>query len=437
MSTTVPFSMIEESVHHIEHEFQPWNIQAELETTVTVDVDRLGEAAATACAVHPIAGARKQPSDLSSTRFEWELPDDEYEVEVGAIDGSGRDLEEIQNQLYYRRFDLIEEPPFRVLVVRGAGIDGGDRILVSMNHVAADGVGTLRIAQALCEAYRGDEPMQDSVSFRESRSMLDDLRPSSLDDGLNVVDSATRHLQNVVDSPTRIARVGGTDEAGWRFARRKLDADLTARLIGNRPDGVSVNDVLQAALHMAIAEWNEDHGKSARKISVMMPINLRPDDWFYQVAGMYSMFESVETRTRDRTDHMTAAREIGEQTEELTERDRAAALYKILEMLPPGTPVELKRQLPRLLRGPGRRLLDTAMLSNLGRIPAMPSLEPDAEERPWFSPPAWRGTPVSIGVATFQGEVNLSFRYLRSQFDQQAGEEFADYVVDHVERAIE
>ncbi len=429
--------MIEESVHHIEHEFQPWNIQAELETTASIDVERLGEAAATACAVHPIAGARRRRSNVSSTRFEWELPGDEYEVEVGEIDGQGRDIEAIQNQLYYRRFDLTEEPPFRLLVVRGAGIDGGDRLLVSMNHVAADGVGTLRIAQAICEAYRGDEPMQDSVGFRESRSMLEDLRPSSLDDGLNVLDSATRHLQNVVDSPTRIANVGGTDEQGWRFARRKLDADLTARLIGNRPDGVSVNDVLQAALHMAIAEWNEDHGSGARKISVMMPINLRPDDWFYQVAGMYSMFESVETRSRDRADHMAAAREIGEQTEALTERDRAAALYKTLELLPPGTPVELKRQLPRLLRGPGRRLLDTAMLSNLGRIPAMPSLGENAEERPWFSPPAWRGTPVSIGVATFQGEVTLSFRYLRSQFDRRAGEAFADYVVDHVERAIE
>lgn len=429
--------MIEESVHHIESEFQPWNIQAELETTARIDLDRLAEAAATACAVHPIAGARKRPSDLVDTRFEWEIPDDTYEVEVGEIDGQGRDLVEIQNQLYYRQFDLTEEPPFRLLVVRGEGLDGGDRLLVSVNHVAADGVATLRLAQAICEAYRGDEPMQDSVTFQESRAMLDDLRPSSLDDGLNVVDSAARHLQNVVDSPTRIARVGGTDEHGWRFARRKLDAELTARLIGDRPDGVSVNDVLQAALHMAIEEWNEDHGSSARKISVMMPVNLRPDDWFYQVAGMYSMFESVETRSRDRVDHVTAAREIGEQTDDLTDRDRASALYKMLEMLPPGTPVELKRQLPRLLRGPGRRLLDTAMLSNLGRIPAMPSLEEDAEERPWFSPPAWRGTPVSIGVATFQGEVNMSFRYLRSQFSEDAGEAFADCVVDHVERAIE
>ncbi len=429
--------MIEEAVQHIETEFQPWNIQAEIETTATIDLDRLREAAIVACSVHPIAGARQRSTELTDSRYVWEIPDDTYEVDVGAIDGEGRELEEIQNKLYYRRFDLTEEPPFRLLVVRGAGMDGGDRMLLSMNHVAADGVGTLRIAQALCEAYRGEEPMQDSVSFRESRSMLEDLRPSSLDDGLNLLGSATRQLQNAVDSPTRIAKVGGDDDPGWRFTRRTLDEELTARLIGDRPDGVSVNDVLLAALHMAIAEWNEERGESARKISVMMPINLRPDDWFYQVAAMYSVFESVETRSRHRTDHMTAAREIAEQTDELTERDRAAAMYKMLEMLPPGLPVELKRQLPRLLRGPGRRLLDTAMLSNLGRIPAMPSLEEDAEERPWFSPPAWRGTPVAIGVATFQGRVNLSFRYLRSQFSQEAGEQFADRLVDHVERAVE
>jgi hypothetical protein len=169
----------------------------------------------------------------------------------------------------------------------------------------------------------------------------------------------------------------------------------------------------------------------------MMPMNLRPTEWFYDVVAMYAMFESVETQARDRRDARTAVRTVAEQTTELKQRDRAAALYEVLQMIPPDTPVGLKQHLPELLRGPGRRLLDTAMLSNLGRLPMVPSLAEDAEEDIWFSPPTWRGTPIGVGVATYEGQVSLSFRYRRDLFDDPAAEDFADYFVEHVARTSE
>lgn len=77
---------------------------------------------------------------------------------------------------------------------------------------------------------------------------------------------------------------------------------MTARLISERPDGVSVNDMLMAALHLAIDDWNGDHGTVRGRQSVLMPVNLRPDDWFRQVMAMYSMFESIRTGRGDRRD---------------------------------------------------------------------------------------------------------------------------------------
>lgn len=437
MPERIPFTLIEEMTHHLDETLEPWNIQGEIETSATVDVDRLESAVETAMGVHPMIGARRRPSGPADVQYTWELPDEPTPVEIQVVDADEVDLQTARNDVYWRRFDLTEEAPLRLLIYRGGGIDGGDLVMHSIHHAATDGMGSLRLSQAIWTAYRGGEPMEDPVSLQESRSMLRDVQPDGLADGLETLGSVVRQLRKAVDVPSSIADDGGSDEPGWGFERRYLSESLTAGLVGGRPDGVSVNDVLLTALHLAIADWNDAHGKPTGKVSVMMPVNLRPEEWSYQVMAMYSAFESVETRTRHRRDPVDALETVADQTDELKERDRAAALYNALQYMPPGTPVELKRQLPQALRGPGRNLTDTALLSNLGNIPGYPSVAEDSEERAWFSPPAWDGTPVSFGVATVDGQVNLFCRYLLSQFDADAADRFVDCYVDHIEELVE
>ncbi|WP_136717710.1 condensation domain-containing protein [Halorientalis salina] len=451
MSEAIPFSMIEESVYHIEQKHTAWNIQAELETTTTIDVDRLHEAARTACKYHPVVGARMKQAALADSQYVWELPNeeeiDDIEFNIEVVDTDDMSVEEAQNRAYFRNFDLTEERPMRAIVYRGAGIDGGDRLMVSLNHAAVDGVGTLQFTQAVCQAYRGEEPWGDSVSFEDSRAWLDDLEPSSvldglnlLNDGIDVIDKVARQLQNTVDEPARIAEDRDDDEPdwGWRFTRRVLDDDVTEKVVNNRPEGVSVNDVFLTGQHLAIERWNEEHGKKARKISTMMPINIRPEDHFYSVAGMYTMFESIHTRKKHRENPMDAAREIAEQTSKVKERDRASAPYKLMRMFPDAIPLSLKQQLPELLRGPGERLWDTAMLTNMGKIPMMPSLSGEGgQERPWFTPPVWKGTPVGIGVATYGDQVTFTMRHRREVLGEDAAETFSDYFLDGIARAID
>lgn len=451
MSTTIPFSMIEEAVYHIEQKHTSWNIQAEVETTTTIDIDQLHEAARTACKHHPVVGARMRSASIADSQYVWELPD-ESEIEdiqfnIEVYESDELTVEEAQNRAYFQKFDLTEERPMRAIVLRNAGIDGGDRLMVSLHHSAVDGVGTLQFTQALCQAYRGEALWQDSVTFEESREWLDDLEPASildtinfLDDGIDVIDKVARQLQNTVDEPARIAEDRESDDPdwGWRFTRRVLDDDVTDKVVNNRPEGISVNDVFLTGLHLGIERWNEEHGKRARKISTMMPINIRPDDHFYSASGMYTMFESIHTRKKHRRDPMEAAREISEQTSRVKDRDRASAPYKLMRMFPDAVPLGIKRELPELLRGPGQRLWDTAMLTNVGKIPVMPSLSgEDGEERPWFTPPIWEGTPVGIGVATYGGQVTFTFRHRREVLGQDAAEQFSDYFLDGIAEAID
>jgi NRPS condensation-like uncharacterized protein len=387
-------------------------------------------------------------ASMADTRYVWDVPDedeiDDIEFNIEAFDEGEIELEAAQNRAYFRTFDLTEERPMRAIVLRGGGLEGGDRLLISIHHSAVDGVGTLRFTQAVCQAYRGEDPIPD-VDFFESRERLDDLEPASVldgldfvHDGLQVFDKAARQLANTVDEPARIAEDNPTHDTGWRFTRRVLDEDVEDRVVNNRPEGISVNDVLLTGLHLGIEQWNADHGKRAKKISTMMPINIRPKEHFYSGAGMYTMFESIHTRRFQRKDPLRAAREIAEQTAKVKERGRAAAPYKLMRMFPDAIPVGLKRQLPELLRGPGEKLWDTAMLTNVGRVPVMPSLSgEDGRERPWFTPPIWKGTPVGIGVATYSEGVTFTMRHRRAVLGPDAAERFSDYFLEGVAEAAD
>ncbi|WP_276260206.1 hypothetical protein [Haloglomus litoreum] len=437
MPETMPFTPLEEMTHHLDETFQPWNMQGEIESTGTVDIERLEAATATAMEYHPLASARRRPSTLTDTRYEWILPDDPEPLDVIEVDSDEVPLEEVRNRIYGERFDLTEEAPVRICIYRGGGLDGGDRVLQSTSHVAGDGLGTLRYSQAVWEAYKGNDPMRDPVTLQESRSFLQDIGVNRIADAVEGIDSLARRARESITRPTGLARDGGRDVDGWGYTRLDLSQELTTRLVRDRPDGISVNDVLLSALHLAMADWNDRHGKVTGRLSVMMPVNLRPQEWFHQVMAMYSMFESVRSGRGDRRDAADLLEHVAWQTTRIKERDRAAALYKALAMLPDEIPIGLRQELPELLRGPGMRLTDTIILTNLGNIPTYPSVGTDTEERPFFTPPSWEGTPVGLGVASLDGRVRIFGRYLRTQFDQDGADRFMSTYATHIEQLVE
>jgi hypothetical protein len=93
---------------------------------------------------------------------------------------------------------------------------------------------------------------------------------------------------------------------------------------------------------------------------------------------------------------------VAEQTAEMRRNDRAYGLYDLLRATKKA-PLVVKRAVPRLIHLTGDRFVDTAMLSNLGRIPEPPTFaaKPDSgSPELWFSPPCDPSCSVSIGVAT-------------------------------------
>ena len=90
-------------------------------------------------------------------------------------------------------------------------------------------------------------------------------------------------------------------------------------------------------------------------------------------------------------------------------------------------PLWVKRATVVLMPLTGNRLVDTAMLSNLGALAEPPSFGPDAGPtvEVWFSPPARMPLSFTVGAVTVGGRLHLTFRYQHGQFDDEAARLFA------------
>jgi NRPS condensation-like uncharacterized protein len=423
------FTRLEEAVYHVERMYTPWNIQIEIETRERIDRDRLQAAVRNAYDVHPIAKAHKRRGGEGATDYDWLVPE-EASVPLEVADGSD-DLDALRQRFYGDGIDLSTSPPLRLLVVRNGG-DAGDLLWFCSSHIPMDGMGAYRILQAICTAYRGEEPDPGRFEFGESRDILDGLRPDSRRQRARLLGKPIGRLDYLLDPPSRLAGAEDPAIVGWRYRHRQLGEDSVGALLNDATDA-SVNDQLLAAMHLTIDRWNREAGAAAETLSVMMPVNLRPREWFHEGVGLYTLFESVTTDPADRRSAAQAVARVTDQTRRIKAERPYLGYLEWLNLVPEAVPLSLKKRLPKLLDGPGERLLDTAVLSNLGRLPEpLPALSEGAPESLWCTPPCWLPTPVSIGVVTVGEEIHLGFRYAQSAFDGEEADAFADRYCERV-----
>lgn len=427
MSRTTPLTPVEEAVYHLEEFTDSWNVQIEVETD-DVDATRLYDAAVAAGEHHPMARARLDEHGGLDSRLYWRIPDDVDGLEFDSVEAyDTSDVDEIRREFYSRGFDVVEDLPYRVRHVDGPD---GDRVLFSFCHVPCDGVGALRLVRTVSDVYRGREPEPDPVDFDEYRSAVERLRPDDFGGKLRQLVNAAGHLPNAVDRPSRVAGESDDGDERWGFVHREVDD--TASLVDGRPEGVSVNDLLLAAFHLAIERWNTEHDAGAGKVSLMMPVNLRPTEWFYDVVGNYVLFDRVATRPRHRDDVRSAVAEVARQTHEIKHAETHVGLLESMKLIPRGTPVGLRGRLTEFLRGPGEGLMDTAVLSNLGRAPEPVEFGSDAAL--YFSPPCRAATSVAIGAVTVDGTLYLVLRHTLEHLDRAAAERLMDVYMDELDR---
>lgn len=403
----LPFSVIDQVVHLLETPAEPWTIQFEVAIPGHFDEGRLRDALRLAVAEHPMARARKLPSSLADRTWRWQISPTIDVNPLRIIDcADAAALAAVRAEFYSRRVPLAESPPFRLVLARQAT---GDVLLLSANHAAFDGLGCLRLVQAIARTYRGDPDPTQAVGLHVARDVRSRTSTGGIAERLRRLRMLGSMAANLVRQPTRLAPEGGTPRPGYGFHTVLLTTAETDLLVCCPTS--TVNELLLTALTLAIETWNDQHNVKSGNIAIMVPVNLRPKSWAHDVVTNLVLNAQVCTKPRARADRGSVARAIAAQNQRIRTGAGPALTYLI------GTwtwvPRWAKQPASWLPRLSGNRLQPTAVLSNLGSLTDLPDFGPGAGLvcGVWFSPPALMPGGLAIGATTVQNRLNLSFRY--------------------------
>jgi NRPS condensation-like uncharacterized protein len=431
----VPFSLIDEAIHLLDTEAAPWSIQLEVKVTGRLDESRLRDAVVRALASHPMARARKEASRRSMHRDNWVIQPgtdvDPLRVVECADDTA---LAAIRAELQSMAVPLAESPPLRARLARHPD---GDVLMLNVNHAAMDGFGALRVLQSVARAYTGSPDPPPAVDLLEARDL-----PVRLVSGADAPTRLRRSLalaeklRDLVAPPARLAADGASQDAGYGFHHVALPAGTTAAIVGLDHDGTT-NDVLLAALHLAIAGWNEEHDTPCSRVGVLVPANLRPAEWRTDMAANFSLPARISSTRASRRTPRAALTALTTQTRRKKKTGMGTAILQVLGRSHT-LPIWAKQVMVMMLPLTGNRLVDSAMLSNLGSLPDPPTFGTEAGDtvEMWFSPPARMPLGLAVGAATVAGRLHLAFRYRLRLFDADAAGRFADRYLSELDRVV-
>ncbi|MGH3365603.1 MAG: condensation domain-containing protein [Nocardioidaceae bacterium] len=410
-----PFSALDEASYHLDSVSEPWSVHLEVRLSGTVDEDRLRRAVGAALAKHPRARARATIARQQRAGYEWEItpaPDvDPLDVVVCSDDDA---LQAVRAGLQSLAVPLVTSPPLRIRLARHRN---GDVVMLNLHHAAGDGIAALRLLRSIARAYTGRSDPVPHTPPEEVRIPAPSGRWAQLR-------ALAGELRHAAPRSAHLVPTGGQDRPGYRLHHLVLSTAQTAALATNADTGTTVNDLLLAGLHLALDSWNSEHGSPGGRLSVLMPVNLRPTSSWYEVFGNFTFMVPVVTRPEDRSDPTATVTTIRRRTQRIKDERTPAAAAKFLNVLQ-HLPLPAKRSIARLVAS--ERVIPTAILSNLGRLDEGLDFGPKlGASEVWFSPPTRMPMGLAIGAVTAEGRLHLVFRYRRPLFGPAEVAGFAD-----------
>jgi hypothetical protein len=345
------------------------------------------------------------------------------------VDCDGDDaLDLARRRLHGSGVPLTVVPPVHACL---AHHPDGDVLMLNLNHAAVDGFGAAQVLGTLARAYAHDG---DAPAPREFLACADLPVQATPPSGSRIARTGRRAIERVRDAlsqPRRLA-ADGAGEAGAAGDRAGYGFHLRALPAGS---GTPTRDALIAALHLAIAEWNDAHDMPGRRIGVLVPVDLRPDELPEHVVANLSINTRLSTTRRERATPAAAQRAIAWHAERDKGTRTGVALIAALQRAGMLT-LWAKQSTVVLQPLTGNRSADAAMLCDLGGVE--PSFGADAGDvrEVWFSPPSRSPRCLCLGAVTVAGRLHLTFRYPYALFGADAVRRFAEGYVGQLERVI-
>lgn len=405
---------LDEASYHLDSASAPWSVHLEVRVTGSVVEDRLRHAVGVALARHPRARARL--STGRSDRVEWEIisePDvDALDVVVCSDDDA---LRAARAELQSLTVPLVMSPPLRIRLARHRD---GDVVMLNVHHAAGDGIAALCLLRSIARAYAGRPDLVAQTPPEQVQI------PAPSGGRWAQIQALAGELRQAAPRSAHLVPIGGADRPGYQLHHLVLDTAQTAALAAKAKAGTTVNDLLLAGLHLALDSWNRGHGGAAGRLSVLMPVNLRPKASWHEVFGNFSFMVPVVTRPEDRAEPTATVEAIRRRTQHIKRQCTPAAAVRFLDVLQ-HLPLPAKRGIARLAAS--ERVIPTAILSNLGRLDDDLDFGPELRaSEVWFSPPARMPMGLAVGALTAVGRLHLVLRYRHPLFGPAEIAGFAD-----------
>jgi NRPS condensation-like uncharacterized protein len=419
---STPLNLLDELYLNLDRRQEPWVVHIEARVTGRLEPERLTAALASAVEQHPIARARLADARSTDRHHRWEILDELAEVPLRiATCEDDAALARARERHFAFSPSLDVAPPFAALL---AHVPGGDALLLNINHAAVDGIGAVRLMRSILRAYAGHHdpmPPVDPLAVRDVRTLAG---AASAADRIVRGRALLRHALRQTVPIARVARDGGDARPAYGFEFTALSPEETAAVAERRAPDTTVNDVLVAALAVAIARWNEEHGRATRRVSISVPVNLRPRPWRTEVVANFASYVTVSLGPREHGELGEAIEATGRSTGAM-KRDQLSGTVIDLLAGPAMLSIGAQRRLQVAIPLSGDAVVDTASLSNLGVLDALPSLgEAGSVKALWFSPPGRMPLGAAFGVLTMGNALHVTLRYCHAQFDQDAAAAF-------------
>jgi NRPS condensation-like uncharacterized protein len=426
MAARVPFNVVDQWVFHLDQEPEPWSVHCEVRVPGRLDADRVAAAAlaAAAAAKHPMARARMASSRRRDRSYYWEITDRVDHLPLEIVDcPDDAAVADARDRLESMHVDLASSPPFALTL---AHRPGGDSLIMNLHHAAGDGVSSYRLMTSIARAYAGVEDPVPGVDPLAVRDLRVHAGARSLKDAvLRARDMRDRLSQG---PPARVAVQGGVPGArGYGFHPLRLGPEEAEKVSARRRKPATVNDLLIAALAVAIRRFNAERGVPTGRVSVMIPVNVRPSAWSEEIVANILSFVAASVPESEQSDLDTAQLAVAARTRALKEQRLAGTMTDLLHFSSL-LPVGVRHFLARTLRGGiADRVVDTAILSNLGMVSEALDFGDGAGAATelWFSPPGQVPLGVALGAASMNGEMFLTLRYRKARYDTAGAAAFA------------
>ena len=428
------FGIMDELNCYFDSPAEPNNVHVEIWLPGYLDPDGLRDAVTAMLADQPRAGARRADRGWWRRGYAWEFPSQaDVDPVSTACWRTHADLDLARARFLATAPPLDRSPPFRLLLARGPGRDS---LILNAHHAAFDGRSCLRLLRLIADRYGVGRPAgPDRTDLYRAPSGLPG-RPQPPGQQASGTRPPTNQLPGN-HSPVRRfrPRVWRTARIASRHAssrRPRRAPGYGFALLGwpgvpavppseNEP-GVTVNDLLIAALIRAIMRWNASAHRQPGRVRISMPVDVRPPGRGDELGNLTRLC----TVAADPLSTAAVTAVVASQTRRAKHQSGPPVSPAQAAVARAPLPTSVKRRLVRLaVRCLGRLECDTSLLSNLGNITDAPRFGVLAPARMWFSTSAHMPRGLSVGAITVDGQLQLCFRYRNALFDAAAANDFA------------